>query len=60
MCIVYFPQVDDSESKMNANLVVIKLRCSLTNECKRLCEDKERVDEVKRYSKFQKKKVNTI
>ena len=38
--------------------MVGKLCCTSTEECKRLCKDKERGKDVKEYSKFQKREEN--
>ena len=52
------PEVDDKESKMNAHSMVGHVSCSLTKECKGLCDDKIKVNGVKEHSKY-KKKENT-
>ena len=38
--------------------MVGKFCCTLAEECKRLCKDKERDNDVKEYSKFQKREEN--
>ena len=52
------PKVDDSEKRMKANSMVGNTSCSLTKECKRLCEDDIRINGVKSYRKYKKRERN--
>ena len=56
MCILDTPKVDDSKSRMNNHSIVGISSCSLTNVCKRLCEDNVRVNGIKGYSKISRGK----
>ena len=49
------PKVDDSVKRMKANSMVGNTSCSLTKECKRLCEDDIRINGVKSHNRREKK-----
>ena len=49
------PKVDDSESRINNNSMVGSTSFSLAKECKRLCENKIRINGVKSYRKCKKR-----
>ena len=50
-----FPEVDDSQSRINTYSEVRLMSFSLANEFNRMYEDKERRNGVKRYSKQKKR-----
>ena len=37
-----------------------KTSCGLAKKCKRLCKNKDRINDIKVYRKFSKRKTNTI
>ena len=41
------PEADDKGSRMNAHLMICSESCSLSKECKLLCDDEVRVNGVK-------------
>ena len=54
MCMIGTPDADDKESRMNAHSMIGSANCSLAKEFKRLCDDEERVNCMKRYRKHKK------
>ena len=44
---------------MNNNSMLGNISCSLAKECKRLCDDEEKINNVKSYIKFKKREGNT-
>ena len=52
------PKADDSKSRMNVYSMIFKANYSLTEEYKCLYQDKKRINNVKGYSKFQKRELN--
>ena len=53
------PEVDDSISRMNTHSMISISSYSLAKKHKRLCQDVERVNGVKIYSKNKKREANT-
>ena len=49
------PEADDKESRMNTHPMVGSSSCSLAKECKRLCDEEERVNGVTGYRKHKKR-----
>lgn len=41
---VSIPEVDDSKSRMNSHSIIGKSRYSLAEECKHICENKDRIN----------------
>lgn len=52
------PEADDSDSKINAHSMVGSICFILAKECKKLCEDNDRINDVKGHSKHKKKEGN--
>ena len=55
ICMIGTPEADDKAWRMNVHLMVGSSSCSLTKECKRLCDDEVRINGVKGYSKHKKR-----
>ena len=53
------PEKDDNESRIYTYSIVGKWSFILAVKYKRLCENKERINSIKGYNKFQKREVNT-
>ena len=49
------PEADDKGSRMNAHLMICSESCSLSKECKLLCDDEVRVNGVKEQRKNKKR-----
>ena len=59
ICMISTPEADNSKQRMNTNSMVGNISCSLAKECKRLCDDEERINNVKSYIKSKKREGNT-
>ena len=55
---ICIPKADDSEKRMKSNSMVGNTSCSLSKECKRLCEGDIRINGVKSYRKYKKRERN--
>ena len=54
------PEVDNSESRINAHSIAGFISYSLAKEYKCLCEDEERINVAKSHSKYKKREGNNI
>lgn len=59
ICMIDTTEVDNRKSRMNIHSIIGISSCNLFKECKRLCEDNERVNSVKVYGKNKKWEANT-
>ena len=55
MCTIGTPEANIKESRMNVHSMVDSESCSLAKECKRLCDEEERVNGVTGYRKHKKR-----
>ena len=58
ICMIGTLEVNDSESRINAHLMVGSTSCSLAKEFKYLSEDKEKINIVKECVKYKKREGN--
>ena len=58
MCMIGTPEIDNSESKVSVELMLESSYC-FAEECKRSCEDKNKINRVKRSksNQFSKKSL---